>query len=314
MAASPVARRQSGVALITVMFIVVLMSTLAVYLWDDQYLSLRRAENQRDSEEAYQLVAGAEQWASKILERDMRDNATDHLKEAWFALLPEIPVERGKLSIRVDDLQGLFNINNLAAGRDKVWYPAFQRLLRSLGLDEGLADAVVDWIDNNDDQTGSGGAEDAYYLGLSPSYRAANAMFADVGELRWVKGFDARVLNVLGPYITALPGKDIRINANTAPAQVLRILGRDIISESAAATLVDARGESGYRTVQDILKNASLAGQGDTAEPLISVASRYFLISSRAQYGRLAFLMQSTIQRDPQRQRIVILHRARVFT
>lgn len=304
-------RNQRGVALLTVLLVLTLMSTLAVYMLEDQYLSVRRAGNQRDAEQAYQLVTGAEQWAARILQRDMQANATDHLNEPWYTLLPEIPVERGSLTSRVDDLQGRFNLNNLAAGRDPVWYPAFRRLLRLLQLDELLADAVVDWIDSDQNTLGIGGAEDPFYLSQEPTYRAGNRFLSDPGELIWVKGFDAEAIAKLAPYVATLPARNVRINVNTAPAAVLRVLGKDGLSESAAAQIISGRDDQGYQNVDEVLRNPALAAQGDAVEPLLTVSSQYFQVFSQAEYGRFSLQLLSTIARLPQSQQVVLLERRR---
>ncbi len=310
----PPIKRQFGVALLTVLLILALMSTLAIYMFDDQYLSLRRATNQRDAEQAFQLAAGAEQWAVRILQRDMLSNETDHLKESWYTLLPEIPVERGTLTTRVDDLQGRFNLNNLAAGQDKTWYPAFKTLLRQLQLDESLADAVVDWIDNDVNTLGINGAEDPYYMSLDPSYRAANRFLYNVGELIWVKGFTPKMVAILAPYVSTLPAKNVKINVNTASPVVLRVLSKNGLSEAAAAQIVDGRGDEGYQTIEEVLRNPALAGEGDHAEPLLSVFSQYFVVDSTATYGRFQFHLLSTMLRSPQSQQVVILQRSRDLT
>ena len=311
MAHNPRIKRQFGVALLTVLLILALMSTLAIYMFEDQYLSLRRATNERDAEQAFQLAAGAEQWAVRILQRDMLSNETDHLKETWYTLLPEIPVERGTLTTRVDDLQGRFNLNNLAAGQDKTWYPAFKNLLRQLQLDESLADAVVDWIDNDGNTLGINGAEDPYYLSLDPSYRAANRFFYNVGELIWVKGFTPKAVAKLAPYVSTLPAKNIKINVNTASPVVLRMLSKNGLSEAAAAQIVDGRGDEGYKSIEEVLRNPALVGEGDYAEPLLSVFSQYFVVDSLATYGRFQFHLLSTMLRSPQSQQVVILQRSR---
>ena len=137
------ANRCRGVALLTVMLIIVMLTTLLVYLVEDEHLAIRRIANQRDLEQSYQMAAGAEQWALKILERDMRESNTDHPGEAWNQLLPEVGVEEGTLSASAEDLQGRINLNNIAQKNDD-WYLLFKRLLEALELDESLADALLD--------------------------------------------------------------------------------------------------------------------------------------------------------------------------
>jgi len=304
-------QRQRGVALITVLLILVVMSTLAVYLLEDQHLVLRRITNQRDAEQAFQLATGAEQWGAKVLLRDMQNSQTDHLQENWHSLLPQIPVERGTLTTRIDDLQGRFNINNLAAGRDAVWYPAFKRLLQAVDLDESLADAVVDWIDPDSNPQGVGGAEDPQYLSEQIPYRAGNRRLENIGELIWVRGFDKAKVAKLAPYISALPAQNVLINVNTALPTVLRVISKDGLSDSAAASIAEGRGENGYADLKDVLKLPALAGQGDTAQALLTVSSNYFEIVSVAGYGRFQLQLLSTIARNPQTQQTVLLQRRR---
>ena len=65
---------------------------------------------------------------------------------------------------------------------------------------------------------------------MDTPYRAANRAFSDVSELLQVKGFDKKTVEKLAPYISALPATGVRININTAPAGLLRILGNKLLS------------------------------------------------------------------------------------
>ena len=303
---------QTGVALLTVLFMLVLITTMAVYMVEDEHLIIRRASNQRDLEQGFQMVSGAEQWVAKVLERDLALSQTDHLNEDWRTLVFAVELEEGTLSAQVDDLQGRFNLNNLAAGRDQVWYPAFQRLLGLLQIEEGLADAVVDWIDGDQEITGGTGAEDAEYLGLDPPYRTANRPFTSVSELRWVKGFDEKTIAELQPFVAALPATDLRINVNTAPIPVLRVLAKQPLSEAAAQGLLDGRGDEGYATENDFLATTEMAGTAQqTAAPMISVTSSYFQVLSRAEYGRFSTVLYSVLERRDSTGQVLLMQRRR---
>src|SRR5205085_10819885 len=115
---------------------------------------------------------------------------------------------------------------------------AFKRLLESLGLSGDLREAVVDWIDADHDLYGGSGAENAYYLSLALPYRAANVPMVQVEELYRIRGFDAKTVAKLRPYVTALPAGTL-LNANTASATVLAAVLD--LSPSEAADLVTAR-------------------------------------------------------------------------
>jgi general secretion pathway protein K len=307
----PLLKRASGVALLTVLFILVLITTLSVYLVEEEHLAIRRISNQRDAEQGFQMTAGAEQWALKILERDGKENSVDHLQEPWNVLLPEVKVEEGTLLSEVHDLQGLFNINNLAAGRDEVWYPLFTRLLSVLEINEAIADALIDWIDGDQDVTGSNGAEDADYLGLDIPHRTADRMIADIGELIWVKGFDVNILTTLSPYITALPVKNTKININTCHPLLLKVLTKDILPDAAAESLIEGRGEEGYQEIETFLTRTELAAESDNVEPLITINSKYFQVRSEAKFGRLTTVLLSTVQRKTNGDKVTVLRRRR---
>lgn len=309
---APAMHRARGVALLTVMFIMVLLTTLVVYLVEDEHLAIRRVSNQQESEQGFQVALYAEQWVRKTLETDARENDTDHVQEDWNTETPELPeTDNAVLQMQVEDLQGRFNLNNLAAGRDDLWYPAFQRLLTVLGLDPGLADAVVDWVDADINVGGHYGAEDAEYLLETPSYRAANRPMSDVSELAWIQGMTREAIQALRPHVAALPASNVRINVNTASGEVLRILTPDILDEGSAASLTDGRGEEGYADVDEFLARTELAGQWEAAEDMVSVRSEYFEVLSRVLHGRYATVLYSVIQRPEDTRQAGVIQRRR---
>ena len=304
---------QCGIALLTVLFILVLMTTLVVYLVEDNHMAVRRVSNHRDFEQMYQMLVGNEQWAVKVLERDMKKNKTDHQNEVWSDLLPETQVSEGKMKAVVMDLQGRFNLNNLTTKGDS-WYSLFQRLLRVLEIDEGLADAVVDWIDADLDVSGHYGAEDPEYLLLNPSYRAANRNFASTGELIWVAGFTDDIVSKLAPYLAALPNSGTKININTVSIPLLRALSPQILTEPAAESLQSGRGEGGYEDIEAFLAASELAGLGDVISPLITVSSRYFEVHGQAQFGRLTGAVYSVLEKNASTQQVKVVQRRRGFS
>lgn len=290
-------RQQRGVALVSVLLILAVLTTGVVHLVLADSLSLRRLSNQREAEQAYQLALGAEQWAAKVLERDQRETATDHLNEPWNALLPPIAVEDGVMTARLEDVQGRFNVNNLAAGRTSPWYPVFGRLLQALEMDPGLADAVVDWLDADLDVSGLHGAEDPQYQLRKPPYRAANQPMRDTGELLWVAGMDAAKLARLAPYVTAVPETNLRLNVNTCPPALLRALAEPVLSEGEAQALAAARGPKGYVEASAFLAQPPMAGKGDAIEPLVTVQSAWFEVRAEAGIGRARFVLRSLLHR-----------------
>lgn len=291
-------RHQAGVALLSVMFILVLLSTMAVYMVEADHLMLSRAANQRTMEQGMQLALGSERWAARVLQRDVRDARTDHLNEDWNALGAPVNVDGATLRTAVHDLQGRFNLNNLNR-RDEVWYPAFKRLLRLLEIDEGLAEAVVDWIDEDQQRTHAHGAEDLEYQLYDPPYRAANRPMANPGEMLLVQGVNEEILARLAPFVTVIPdARATRINVNTCPPLLLQLLGEEVTAAD-AESLADARGESGFDSIEAFLLRPELAGEANvTAEPMISLASDYFMATSEVRIENMNLATGSVIRRD----------------
>lgn len=314
--------RMQGMALVTVLFILTLMTVSVSWLSEEVLLALRRTENVRDSEQSWQMLLGSESWAVSVLARDGRESESDHTAESWSNLGQGVEIEHGKLSTIIEDMQGRFNLNNLIKEsvvvlpqnnkdpRPLVWTEAFRRLLVSLQLNPDLSNAVLDWLDPDQDVRGSSGAEDSDYLSLEIPYRAANRQFSDVSELLQVNGFDKKTVGMLAPYIVALPVDGIPININTAPAGVLRILGKDLLSEAESERLVAERPETGY-TVEEFLQHDMMSGEQDIASPLIDIKSNYFLIRSSIEFGRARMKITSLVERKD--ERIEVINRSPVL-
>src|SRR2546428_301718 len=67
-------------------------------------------------------------------------------------------------------------------------------LFTELALPPALLDAIADWVDADANVTGSGGAEDAWYLSQDPPGLAANVPVRRVAELMAVRGADASLV------------------------------------------------------------------------------------------------------------------------
>jgi DNA uptake protein ComE-like DNA-binding protein len=71
-------------------------------------------------------------------------------------------------------------------------------LMQLPGMTEAIADAILDWLDA-DDQTREFGAETEYYQTLDRPYRAANAVPKQLNELLFVKGVTRPLLMGISP-------------------------------------------------------------------------------------------------------------------
>lgn len=289
-------RAQRGVAVITAILIVALVtSVITAMLWQNA-VRLRQMENLKELAQAETVALAAVDWARTILADDARRNSVDHLGEFWATPVPPIAAEGGEVSGKITDQQGLYNLNNLAAGgnANEPEVLAFQHLLGSLNLPPELANALVDWIDTDSTVRFPGGAEDADYLSMDPPYRAANRLLTEVSGLYRVKGYSAAVIEALRPYVTALPTAT-KINLNTALPEVLPLALEGGTREDATA-IIAARTAHFFNDRADFDKRMPLLAPRlrDTAA---GFNSNYFLLESRVRYGKVKIERQALLNR-----------------
>ncbi|MDN5925222.1 MAG: type II secretion system minor pseudopilin GspK, partial [Xanthomonadales bacterium] len=237
------AHRQRGVALLVALLVVALASLLIASLLDSGQLSLARSRNLLRGEQANAYAQGLEAYAAKVLVDDS-NQGNDSNSDSWAVPMPPTPVPGGVISGTLREMNGCFNLNNLLRGEQPApeWIKRFRRLLLNLQLQPAIANAVVDWIDN-DQTTADSGAEDGGYLGRQPAYRTSGRPFTSVTELRLVAGVDAHTYNVLAPYVCALP-TPTTLNLNTASVPVLMSLASGM-TQSVAARVYNS-GHANY--------------------------------------------------------------------
>ncbi len=293
----PMMLRQDGAAVLVAM-LVVAMATLAAssFMFRSQ-VEWRRLDTLRLQDQARLVLRATDQWAASVLQDDAQHSSVDYRGEAWATQLPPVEAEGYRVSGRIEDQDGLFNLNNLVVNGkvDPVQLAAFSKLLRALRLPETLAMTAADWIDADDLPLGQDSAETAYYVALSPPYLPGNRPLVRVNELLRVKGYDRHVLSVLQPFVTALPTQTA-VNVNTAPAEVLSALVAGLSLDDAYA-IVAKRDRAYYRNIQDFQQALPY---GLTVPGGLSVSSQYFLVRANIRHERLAIGSQVLYQRGGQ--------------
>lgn len=302
---TPILRSQGGAAIIAALLVTALAAALATALLVRMDNWIDRVSLSRDKAQALELARSGTDYARLILQEDARRTLVDTLDEEWARVLPPFAVEGGELSGQITDLQGKWNLNNLRAknGIDRQALQTYRRLLQIVGLPGELADTLADWMDSDDD-TREGGAESAYYLGLTPPYRAANHELEHFSNLLRVKGYDPDVLRRLAPFTTVLPNSQ-PINVNTAPAEVLMAV-EPTLDLADARQLVRVRQKAYFRSVGEFRER--VPGQAAvTATSGLTVSSSYFLLSVLARFGGARATQQTLVERQPGAARPKIL-------
>lgn len=268
---------QRGVAVVTAILVVAVAASTATWMLTQQSATLNQTALVAARAQADFFAQAGLDWARGILAEDARRGSIDSAEETWAQPLAGLPVERAVVSGAIADAQARFNLNNLVRDgrRSDRDMEIFARLLESLGLDAGLAIAVLDWVDTDSDLAGSAGAEDAYYLALARPHRAANRPIVQVEELYRVRGFDARAVAKLRPHVTAIPART-SVNANTASPEILAAILPELSREE-VRLLADSRRGRPFRDRAD-LKNRAKKGAPAAFDVDLDVRSSHFLV------------------------------------
>lgn len=289
-------QRQRGVAIIMVLLIVALATTLAAFIATQQNMWLRQVESQLDRAQARRIGIAGVDWARAVLADDARSNGVDHENEMWAMRLPAMPVDNGEVLGAIEDRQGLFNLNNLVrfGVTSAPDVAQFQRLLGMLGLPVELAGSLADWMDADSETQSPNGAENTYYLALKQPYRAANRPLTEIGELSLIKGYDVATIARLSPYVTVLPIAGA-INVNFSPPEVLAAVAENM-SLADARLLVQQRNAHFFKDVADFRQRLPHGGIM-ISDANISVSSQFFLVNGRATVGGAQVNTQALLQR-----------------
>jgi len=295
--------KQSGVALITALLIVSLAVVASISIAENYELNFRRTTTTFNSGQAWSYAKGAEEWAKAILARDQKDNSYDahDIDNAWWNNGQPLifPLPGGRIEGQLEDAQGKLNINALLDGNapDPIMKLQFERLFVLLGIDKELVGAIIDWIDADQDFTGSLGAETDIYIGLESPYLPADQPMMDISELRLVYGVDTEVYEKLLPHITALLDSNALLNINTASAEVLETFGPNIPT-GLGKDLVEDRQDNPFKQNSNFTTHPLLTSQNITLDiNNFGVTSTHFLLSTKCVIGNSQVKMVSLIHR-----------------
>lgn len=200
-----------GVALLSVLWLLVLLSVIASGLAYSSRQAANGVGSQVGSVEARYLAEGAVQLVlMNLLTRDasqrlLGDNETF-----------EFPLDGGMVEVTLTDENGKVDINLASEA-------LLARLFMSIDLprdrSDSLAAAVADFRDE-DDLSRLNGAEDEDYEAAGYTYGAKNSLFSSVEEMQLVYGMEPWVYQAVLPYITVY-ARQRGINPEVAPLQVL---------------------------------------------------------------------------------------------
>lgn len=292
-----------GVALITVLLIISILIAVAVELNRSSRAEIYDATNISDGIRLTYIAKSGFYAGSALLVNFPHDSVS--LRDEWAraellsakgqSLFPD-----GFFVVAIEDEAGKIPLNKLVGNDGKFNADVKDMLIRLLtlpefGLDEkkavDIVEAIKDWIDNDEEVEGAGGAESSYYASLDPSYTAKNLPLDCIEELLMIKGITKELFAGtkekpgLAQYLTIYG--DGYININTAPALVLRALSPSISTEI-AGKMDEYRRNTG-NNLANMLWYKTISGlEAVPIKPaLITTKSNYFKISSSGKLNNM---------------------------
>ena len=244
---------QTGMALLLVVVLVALLSSLLVELAFSTLIDLRLTETFRDSTKAYYLAKGGVNAGRMLLQED--SNNYDGLDETWSLGVTNYPVGEGSVSIAIEDLDSKLSVNALVQGDNPqtVMVDRFFRYFSAVQI-EHLADpaeltaALIDWLDSGDDpyrqiltdgaEIAVAGAEQSSYSG--EDHPCKNGLLDTIDELALISGFTPQILELVRDQLST--SDSLSININTASREVLMSLD-SLIDQETAETIITYRRE-----------------------------------------------------------------------
>ncbi|MDN3452347.1 MULTISPECIES: type II secretion system minor pseudopilin GspK [unclassified Psychrobacter] len=278
------ANSQRGVALLTILLLVVSITVVAGAMLASQKIAIRRSGLLFDQNQLMQDMNAGQQLAITMIRADNKLNDTDSQQDIWAQPIPPYLLANHSISIELRDEASRFNINNLYQNGavNSASVATFQRLLTQLNLEPDIATAILDYQDADSEVYQDGGDESVVYSQKSSGSAdktLPNQALVSVDQLQDVRGISEEVLATLRPYITAVP-YDVPININTASPVLLAALIDDATSQQMQA-LVDVREKQALASIDDVWQLPIFGSLNDEQKkaltPLLAFDSQAFM-------------------------------------
>jgi general secretion pathway protein K len=262
--------REDGVILINVLVILALTSAIVFAMIRLSDVAITRSQRFSAASQGLALIAAGEASAMAAL---MRDNPeVDHLREDWVTVgQQEVAIEGGLFGLVVEDAQGRFNLNSLAAS-GALGLQVLDRIVQSLDLSADVAPRIV------------------ARLAQGVPLRALEDLVDQAGLT------DAEV-TVLGGMVTVLPGI-AAMNINTMPDALIGVITDNPVQ---ARVLTGIRRRNGFLTSEDMVTAGVILPAG------VGYRSGLFRVTTTVTMGDVVQVRESLLQR--REEGVVVIRR-----
>lgn len=307
---------QKGVALLVVLMIMALMTTIAGAMADRIFVNFNRAESQVRYQQAYWYAQSVESLAKYGIKESFKKDEAVTLSQPWAVRDQVYPLEGGSATGNVYDKQACFNLNALhnarstENGTNPFLVVIFQQLIESQGIEnydaEIAAASTWEYIDSDDNVQSALGVEDSEYETRTTPYVVPNNMMADESEWRAVNGVSQGMFEKVSPFLCAIPSDRLVLNVNTLTEQdapVLAALFHPSLSiEQATQVIADREPIDGWASVDDFLAESAFGGMNkenrEKIKQYLDIKSQYFELDTRITYDSTSLRMRALLKKD----------------
>lgn len=265
---------ERGVALLTALIVVMVLSAVAVAALETLQRGQRLAANSASLAQAQWFALGADSFVSLMAE-DLYANPLSGIALAEGEIVQTLPLDQGYMDLRISDGSTCINLNSVVAGanntfqRHETGAKQFESLLIALDYSEvqarELTNSLVAWIDSTDGR-GAVGRDDSPYLSQSPSYMTGREPLSEVSELRAVRGFTPEIYEEIRPFVCAHPNvgpSKLNLNALTEDdAPILAALFEGRITPGTAQRIIANRPATGWSNLGQFWSSRDVAAIG----------------------------------------------------
>ena len=307
-------------ALLMTILIISLILIITLRFNTSMRSSLTNAANLQDAIALDNMAKSVFNSARAVLSVDAEESGFDTLHEDWANLAAAaqffaVFFNRGQGGMNITDHSGRLQVNSLLQKKEdawiineeqkKIWINLLSAEEFELAEDEALniVEAIIDWIDEDDEPLGFGGAESSYYQGLDSPYAPRNGPMEFIEELLLISGisnelyFGTNEIPGLANLVTP-HGKDGKININTADAFVLGALS-DQIDHGMVDGMLTYREDEENDLGDPEWYRSYVPGDITIPPALITTSSSYFEILTEVALGNMRKKVRGMVVRGP---------------
>lgn len=299
---------ESGIALLVVLLAITLLTIVVIEFTETAQVETHLAFSARNALQANYLArSGVNVGEALVLADAQIGGGGDSLQDVWARPFPPLPIGDGTVAFGVRDEARFLNLNDMiSAGTlrpERV--DVFRRLFTMLGIDPRILAAIIDWIDRDEIPLPTPiGAEQSSYFAFRPPVYVRNGPLLTLRELLLVRDVTPTILARLAEFVTVLPpANELKVNVNTAPAEVLYALSPGTFGDrNAVDGLIAARATAPLTSMGEIRAVTGLdEALGEHGRGFVDFDSTYFRIEAVGEIDEVRRGFVELVKRDGKR-------------